>query len=164
MEAFKPFVVISQDLTGKNLTITDQSNFATNTDGVNVGDISAFGVSILDMDGNLLNSQNLNYPTGAYVITKDMFLRFHQAYIDGDTTYQSDVTFLSTQFYDNLQRMVAAKLRCDCGCADLLTAASSRARECVTSAESALIAGDYVNAQLSMDDANTFIKEALKLC
>lgn len=161
---FKPFVVISQALLGSPLTITDQSNFATNTDGVTVNNIDDFGVVIFDKNDQQLQALSLDYPTGSYAITKDLFLRFHLAYIKGATTYEADVTFLSTQFYELMARKVAACQKCGCGCKDLLCGNATKALQNKNAAVSALIAGDYVNAQQAIDDANTFILQALKSC
>lgn len=165
MEAFKPHVIISQSLDGKTLTITDNSNFATNTDGVATGDINPFAITIFDKDAIQLAAIALAYPTpGTFAIVKDLFLRFHLAYTKGATVYSADVTYLSTEFYDIAQRKVSGFLSCDCGCSDLLCHPASKARENKNAAESALIAGDYVNAQQAIDDANTYINQALKSC
>jgi len=164
MEPFVPKVVITQSADGKTLTITDQSNFDTNTDGVSVGDISQFGISIFDKSSNLLQQLNMNYPTATYAITRDLFLRFHLAYVDGATTYQADVKFLSTQFYSIAERKVAAKIACDCGCNDLLCYPASKALQNKNAAITAFLTGDDVSAQQAIHDANTLIQQALKKC
>lgn len=163
-EAFLPKVVISQSLDGKTLTIIDQSNFATNTDGVAVEDISQFGVIVYDKNDQQIQALNLDYPTGTIQVAKDLFLRFNLNYVDGDTTYTNDVTFLSTQFYDILARKVSSKQGCDCGCKDQLCGPACKALQCKNAAISSLIAGDYVNAQDGIDKANIFIIQALKSC
>lgn len=162
---FKPFVVISQALLGSPLTITDQSNFATNTDGVTVNNIDDFGVVIFDKNDQQLQVLSLDYPTGSYAITKDLFLRFHLAYIKGATTYEADVTFLSTQFYDVLARKVAGMQGCGCNCKNELCGPAGKALQAKNAAVSAFIAGDDVDAQQKIDDANVLILQAFKaLC
>lgn len=161
---FKPFVVISQSLDGKDLTITDQSNFDTNTDGVASGDINPYGVAVFDKNDQQLDSFVLDYPTGAWQITKDGFYRFHLDYVKGGTHYTADVTFLSTQFYDIVARKVGGFTGCGCGCKNQACAPAAKAMANRNNAISSFIAGDAVNAQQGMDDANTLILQALKSC
>jgi len=166
MLPFAPHEATSQDLSGTPLTLTDDSNYITNTTNVLKTDIATRVITVFDVNDTLL--QTINQPQDTpepYAITKDQVLRFHLVFTNNNTTvYTNDVKFLSTRYYDNVQKNLAQYLRCGCPVNDKVLHAMDKARELYNSAIDSFMTGDDVSAQLNIDDANTYINQAATLC
>lgn len=165
MLPFKPSILISQSADGSLLTLTDNSNYGDNSDGVVVGDITSMDVKGYNELGALLWDVLLAAGVGTKAITKDQVIGTQLLWTKtDDTTVAGTVDFMSEQFYNNSQRNVSAYLACGCGCKDMLTALISQAREYINGAQDAFILGDLVNAAAGIVDATIKINQALRGC
>lgn len=160
---FLPHVTVLQDLSGSPLTLTDDSNYGSNSDGVTDASIVTRVINVFDQNNVLLDTINMAQDTPAiYPITTDGFFRFHLSFsTSAPVLFQADCKYLSTQFYENVQLNLAPKLRCSCPANETLLKFMSIARELYNAALSAYISGDDVNAALNIADCNTYINKAL---
>lgn len=160
MLPFKPHVTITQEIDGSPLTITDDSNYGTNSDGVDDNEIITRVVTILDKNDVLLQTINMVQDTPAtYPITKDGFFRFHLVFSTVvPVAYTADVKFLSTRYYNNLQLNLAPALRCACPNQKILEKCN-KATDLYNAAVDAFMVGDDINADANITDANTYLNQ-----
>jgi hypothetical protein len=165
MLPFKPNVTVTQSSDGSVLTATDDSNYGTNSDGINDNTIVTRVITIFDQNNvqiggpiNMAQDTPITFP-----ITADGFSRFHLAFSTAvPVLYQADVKYLSVQYYKNVQLNLAPKLRCSCPVNDNLIKYMSIATELYNAAISAFMTGDDVSAALNITDCNTYINKALQ--
>lgn len=164
MLPFLPKISVSQDISGSPLTLTDESNYGTNSDGVNDNTIITRVITIFDQNNvqiagpfNMAQDTPITYP-----ITADGFYRIHSIFSTVvPVVYTADNKFLSVQYYNNAQKNLAPKLTCSCPANDNLLKYMSIARELFNAAVNAFMTGDDVSAALNIADCNTYINKAL---
>lgn len=162
---FLPSVLISQDLSGTPLTATDNSNYASNTDGVTDNNIATRVINVLDENDNVIGGPfNMAKDTPiTFPITKDGFFRFNLVFTStAPVVYTGNTKYLSVQYYKNTQKNIAPQLRCSCPANENLLKFMSRARELYEAAMNSFITGDDVSAALNITDCNTYINKAAK--
>lgn len=162
MAAFLPHEDINQTIDGATLTLTDDSNYADNDSGISDADIVTRNITIYDENDSLLDqlAQSLDTPIN-WTISADGFYRFHLAFSKSDATlFEADVKFLSTRYYNNVQKNIAASLACGCAPNAKKMDLMNSALQLYNAAIDSFMTGDDVNAAQNIRDANTLINKA----
>jgi hypothetical protein len=158
MAAFQPSVSLSQSADGGTITITDTSNYASNTDGVTINNIVSRTDVITDGNGDAVATVTFTpgQLTATTTITQDYYLSNALSFvIPGPSTRTGTDNYLAANFYLNAAREVSRKLRC-CSCNNLCTA-SVKADLCYNEALTATLFGVPSEAEDAIEAANALI-------
>lgn len=158
MAAFAASVELSQSADGSTITVTDTSNYSSNTDSVSLGNIISRVDTITDGLGNLIQTVTFGAGllTASFAVTKDYYLHNVLAFtIPGPTVRTGTDNFLADNYYNNAAREVSRRLRC-CDCTKLCNAAV-KADLAHSEAVTATLFGVPSEAQYSIDAANLLI-------
>lgn len=160
MAAFQPSVSLSQSPDGATITVTDTSNYDSNTDGVTLGNIISRTDTLYDGLNSTITSVVFTpgQLTATVTITKDYYINNALSFIiPGPITRTGVDNFLADNFYNNKAREVSRALRCcDCGCDKLCTTAT-KANLAHKEAQTAFLFGVASESQNAIDDANSLI-------
>lgn len=157
---FVPAVSLSQSASGGIVTITDESPYSTNTDGVTLENIGARLDNVYDGLGNLI--QAITFTPGQLTATldiaKDYYLNNQLAFTLANSSVVTGVdNYLAANYYNNAAREVSRKLRC-CNCHHLCNNAV-KADLAYNEAVTATLFNVPSEAQNAIDDANSLINE-----
>lgn len=163
MEPFLPFIKVTQSADAATLTLTDFSNYSTNTDGVTDDNVVNRTILVYDAYNVLQGTISMLKDTPAtFAITKDQELRFNLSWsLSSGDPFVNDVKFLSTAFYNNIQLSLAPQIKCSCPPPRLMEH-MNKATEFYNAAIDAFILGDDISATLNITDCNTYINYAAK--
>ena len=98
-------------------------------------------------------------------VTGDLFIRFNLVFTNSDSTfYTSDVKYLSTRYYDNVQKALAAYIRTNTDLDSRVLKLMNKAGQLYQAALDCFITGDDVNADINIKNADLVIYQAYSLC
>ena len=170
MSPFSPLEDIIQSIDGASITLQDISNYASNSSGVTDNSIISRQITAYDPIGTILGTGSqsqdslLLFPFNAPIVT-DLFVRFHLVFTNSDTTvYTADVKYLSTRFYDNIQKILASYIRTNDFINSNVLNLMNKATQLYQAALDCFITGDDVNADINIKNAVIVINQAYLLC
>lgn len=158
MANFQPAAQFSFSADGLTGTLTDISNYSTNTSGVTPQNIGQRQATISDGNGNQLfiltfpaNSSTVNFE-----VSKDYYLSAALAFtLANSAIIFAIVNYLSTRIYDSRLLALVAKFACQCD--EQLTRNMVKSDLCKSSAEMAFLFNKPSVAQKLIDIANVLI-------
>lgn len=162
---FQPAVTLSQNASGDTVTVTDVSNYSTNTESITLNNIILRQDVVADGLGNLLIT--VTFPAGqlttTFTITKDYYLNNALSFtIPGPIVRTGTDNYLAANYYLNAAREVSRKLRC-CNCNNLCNSAV-KANLAYNEAITATQFNIPSEAQYAIDDANALINSEECTC
>lgn len=163
--AFQAKGSITQSADGAIETYHDDSTYGQ--DGITLNNILGRTLVSYNADNSIYLSQAITAGslTADIPITEDLVLRHvNTITLANSTTKVATTNFLSTRFYDLLQRESVNSIKCNCATNKALCSNRTKARECKDAAETSLSIGDLINAQLQIGYANDFINESTESC
>lgn len=158
MAVFQPSVSLSQSADGSTVTISDISNYSSNSDSVTINNIGTRQDIITDGLGNLIATVIFTplSLTASLSVTKDYYLSNALDFTLGSGEHRTGIeNALMNNFYNNAAREVSRKLRC-CTCNKLCNAAV-KADLTNSEAITATLFDVPSEAQNAIDDANALI-------
>lgn len=170
MSPFSPLEDITQSIDGASFTLTDISNYADNSSGVTDASIASREITAYDPAANVLGANAQSQDTPLLFdfnapVTGDLFIRFHLVFTNSDSTvYTSDVKYLSTRYYDNVQKALAAYIRTNTDLDSRVLKLMNKAGQLYQAALDCFITGDDVNADINIKNADLVIYQAYSLC
>ena len=148
---------ITQSADGTTETFNDTSNYSSNDDGVTLNNLISRVVTVYDPDVYNTGTMNPSLLTYDVAVTQDLALTYVIVYTLADTTTRTlIISYLSTQFYNILQRTLANQLSCNC-CKGNLCTDMVKARELWYAAITSNLLGDNGTAQADITAANTLL-------
>lgn len=163
---FQPAVSLSASADGSIVTVSDVSNYSTNSEGVLLSNILNRNDVIIDGLGNPI--QTFNFSAGSltytFPVTKDYYLHNTLLFTLADTSTRSGIdNVLLANFYLNAAREVSRTLR-TCGGNSKLCNSAVKANLAYNEAVTATSFDVPSEAQYAIDDANALINEEVCLC
>lgn len=158
MPVFQPSVSLSQSAAGDTVTVTDDSNYSNNSDGVTLNNILSRVDTIVDGLNNPISVVvfEAGSLTATVTLTADAYMANSLLFTLADSSTRTGTeNFLAANFYLNAAREVSRALRCCPN--DKLCNNAVKADLAYNEAVTATLFGVPSEAQDAINDANSLI-------
>lgn len=160
MAAFKISILFATSLDGLTITLTDNSNYASNTEGYTTASFSQRRVFLYNSAGTLFRTVDFTGSslTTTFTVTKDMYMKANSTYTLGvGGQVQGVNTYMSRELYDLQQASNQLSGACGCSGKNSLCTDTTKAREAINAATFFYMIDNAPDCQDQLDAANELI-------